>query len=100
MRSGIELRRFLLLKGFLIRTSQEELLMANESGDLKLLRNFRKLIDLVSADANYKPSNATLRAYGPRRATRCGTHFSAGSACKIRFEHKAPSALRANSTTR
>jgi len=34
--------------------------MANESGDLKLLGNFRKLIDLVSAEANYKPSNATL----------------------------------------
>ena len=34
--------------------------MANESGDLKLLGNFRKLIDLVSADANYKPSNAKL----------------------------------------
>jgi hypothetical protein len=29
--------------------------MANE-----LLGNFRKLIDVVSADANYKPSNATL----------------------------------------
>jgi len=35
--------------------------MANESGDLKLLANFRKLIDLVSADNNYKPSNAALK---------------------------------------
>jgi hypothetical protein len=35
--------------------------MANESGDLKLLGNFRKLIDLVSADTNYKPSNAALK---------------------------------------
>jgi len=35
--------------------------MANESGDLKLLGNFRKLIDLVSADTAYKPSNATLK---------------------------------------
>jgi hypothetical protein len=35
--------------------------MPSESGDLKLLGNFRKLIDLVSADANYKPSNAALK---------------------------------------
>lgn len=34
--------------------------MPGESGDLKLLGNFRKLIDLVSADADYKPSNAAL----------------------------------------
>jgi hypothetical protein len=34
--------------------------MPNESGDLKLLGNFRKLIDLVSADTNYKPSNTAL----------------------------------------
>jgi len=35
--------------------------MPNESGDLKLLANFRKLIDLVSADSDYKPSNAALK---------------------------------------
>jgi porphobilinogen deaminase len=35
--------------------------MTNESGDLKLLGNFRKLIDLVSADTAYKPTNATLK---------------------------------------
>jgi len=35
--------------------------MPNESGDLKLLANFRKLIDLVSADTDYKPSNAALK---------------------------------------
>jgi hypothetical protein len=35
--------------------------MANESGDIKLLANFRKLIDLVSADNQYKPSNAALK---------------------------------------
>jgi len=29
--------------------------MPNESGDLKLLANFRKLIGLVSADTDYKP---------------------------------------------
>jgi hypothetical protein len=34
--------------------------MPNESGDLKLLGNFRKLIDLVSADTDYKPSNTAL----------------------------------------
>jgi len=36
--------------------------MPNESGDLKLLANFRKLIDLVSADTDYKPSNADVPA--------------------------------------
>ena len=35
--------------------------MPDESGDLKLLGNFRKLIDLVPADDNYKPSNAALK---------------------------------------
>jgi hypothetical protein len=35
--------------------------MPSESGDFKLLGNFRKLIDLVSADTNYKPSNAALK---------------------------------------
>ena len=35
--------------------------MPNESGDLKLLANFRKLIDLVSADTDFKPSNAALK---------------------------------------
>jgi hypothetical protein len=35
--------------------------MVNESGDLKLLGNFRQLINLVSADTNYKPSNAALK---------------------------------------
>jgi hypothetical protein len=33
--------------------------MPSESGDLKLKGNFRKLIDLISADADYKPSNAS-----------------------------------------
>ena len=31
--------------------------MATESGDKKLLGNFRKLIDEVSADPNYNPAN-------------------------------------------
>ena len=35
--------------------------MPNESGDLKLLANFRKLIDLVSADSDYKPNEADLK---------------------------------------
>lgn len=34
--------------------------MPNEAGDMKLLGNFRKLIDYVSADSTYNPSNATL----------------------------------------
>lgn len=35
--------------------------MANEAGDMKLLGNFRKLIDLVKTDPNYKPSNDALK---------------------------------------
>ena len=44
--------------------------MPNESGDLKLLANFRKLIDLISADTDYKPSNETLKltAFEPQHA--------------------------------
>jgi|GEM_PF-5500175 len=34
--------------------------MTNESGDQKLLGNYRKLIDLVSADTNYNPANANI----------------------------------------
>lgn len=34
--------------------------MPTESGDLKLLGNYRKLIDHVSADANYKPANPSI----------------------------------------
>jgi hypothetical protein len=34
--------------------------MANEAGDLKLLGNYGKLIDLVSADANYYPANSEI----------------------------------------
>jgi len=34
--------------------------MATESGDQKLLGNYRKLIDQVSADANYNPANADI----------------------------------------
>jgi hypothetical protein len=34
--------------------------MANEAGDKKVLGNFRKLIDFVSADSNYNPANAKL----------------------------------------
>jgi len=35
--------------------------MATESGDKKLLGNFRKLIDEVSADPNYNPANSKLK---------------------------------------
>lgn len=34
--------------------------MPSESGDQKLLGNYRKLIDLVSADTNYNPANADI----------------------------------------
>jgi hypothetical protein len=34
--------------------------MANESGDLKLLGNFRKLIDFVPADTYYNPADADI----------------------------------------
>lgn len=35
--------------------------MPSESGDMKLLGNFNKLIELVSIDANYNPANAKLK---------------------------------------
>jgi hypothetical protein len=34
--------------------------MPTEAGDMKLLGNYRKLIDLVSAEPNYNPSNAKI----------------------------------------
>lgn len=34
--------------------------MPSESGDMKLLGNFRKLIDFVSADPNYNPANTKI----------------------------------------
>src|SRR5258708_8855124 len=36
--------------------------MPTESGDMKLLGNFRKLIDHVSGETTYKPSNNDLKA--------------------------------------
>lgn len=36
--------------------------MTTEAGDMKVIGNFRKLIDWVSAEANYKPSNDSLKA--------------------------------------
>ena len=35
--------------------------MPTESGDKKIIGNFRKLIDEVSADGNYNPANAKLK---------------------------------------
>lgn len=35
--------------------------MPTEAGDMKLLGNFRKLIEFVSADPNYNPSNAAIK---------------------------------------
>lgn len=34
--------------------------MANETGDMKITGNFRRLVDLIIADALYDPSNAVL----------------------------------------
>lgn len=34
--------------------------MPTESGDMKLLGNFRQLIDFVSADPNYRPANPRI----------------------------------------
>ena len=34
--------------------------MANETGDMKLLGNFRKLIDRVKSDSKYQPTNQVL----------------------------------------
>lgn len=34
--------------------------MPSEGGDMKVISNFRKLIQFVSADPNYKPSNTAL----------------------------------------
>src|SRR6185436_6219037 len=39
-----------------------DLNMANETGDMKLLGNFRKLIDRVKNEPNYQPSNPALTA--------------------------------------
>lgn len=38
--------------------------MPTESGDMKLLGNFRKLIDFVSADPNYNPANSKIAIAG------------------------------------
>ena len=35
--------------------------MANETGDMKILGNFRRLIDQVAVDAKYVPSNTALQ---------------------------------------
>src|SRR6267143_698388 len=35
--------------------------MANESGDVKLLGNFSKLIELISIDPNYNPANPKIK---------------------------------------
>jgi hypothetical protein len=36
--------------------------MANETGDMKILGNYRRLIDILRADVTYQPSNALLKA--------------------------------------
>jgi hypothetical protein len=62
--------------------------MPNESGDLKLLANFRKLIDLVSADTGYKPSNTALKA----------TALEAQHAAAMTAAHDVPAKIATNMT--
>ena len=52
--------------------------MTSESGDQKLLGNFRKLIDFVSADPNYNPSQHENRQARTRNALLVGTGFDRG----------------------
>ena len=60
--------------------------MANETGDMKLLGSFRRLIDRVKNDANYKPSNPALtaaameaqHAAGLQAVQELTTHLGAG----------------------
>ena len=48
--------------------------MPTEAGDMKLLGNYRKLIDFVSGDPNYNPSNAKITK------TALETHYTASQA--------------------
>ncbi len=63
--------------------------MPNESGDLKLLANFRKLIDLVSADTDYRPANPRLQP----------TTLEAQHATGVAAAHDVPAKLATNMTT-
>ena len=45
--------------------------MTVETEDMKLLGNFRKLLDLCAADPDYKPSTEALK---PRLLLRNGIH--------------------------
>jgi len=40
--------------------TKRHLKIANETGDVKLLGSFRRFIDRVKNDPNYKPSNPAL----------------------------------------
>ena len=62
--------------------------MPNESGDLKLLANFRKLIDLVSADTNYRPANVRLKL----------TTLEPQHAAGVTAAHDVPAKLATNMT--
>jgi hypothetical protein len=44
--------------------------MTSEARHLKVLGNFRKLVDRISAETNYKSSNASLKAPSTRLAER------------------------------
>jgi hypothetical protein len=41
--------------------TNKEMTMINESGDMRLLSNFRQLIDHVSGETNYKPANDDIK---------------------------------------
>lgn len=72
--------------------------MPTESGDNKLLGNFRKLIDLVSSDPNYNPANADITKAGLEIlhthartgvtdvATQSAPHKVAVNQCQTEFE--------------
>jgi hypothetical protein len=72
--------------------------MPSESGDNKLLGNFRKLIDQVSADPNYNPANADITTAGLESsytdaraavtdiATQSAPHKVAVNECQTEFE--------------
>jgi hypothetical protein len=42
--------------------------MSNETGDMKNPGNFRRVIDIIKADALYNPSNALLEAAKAEKA--------------------------------
>jgi len=50
--------------------------MPTEAGDMKLLGNFRKLIDLLTAEPNYNPANPTIIKTALGSSSHRGAHLS------------------------